>query len=167
VSYGWNDAPLAIDRADKEYQPPPEGVVAVQRALSVSRSYRWLMQVLRESEARRHPPNVIGPRVSVDDYVANLRGFVRSGREHGVIVVLLTRPHRDRLDNRDNWRKTVPEYNEALRSLVGLEHVPLIDVQRAAADHPELFIDECHFSTNGHRLAAQFIAQQLAPLLAH
>lgn len=169
VSYGWNDAPDAVDKPDREFQPPSAAVVAIQQALFVSRAYRYLLQCLREWQRDSgRAPKTVGPRVSIADYEANMRAFAGEARKRGIKIALMTRPHRETLEvlaKQTNWRKKVPAYNDALRSLAAKDGLPLIDVQAEAAPHPHLFIDECHFTMDGHRLAARRIAEQLVPLL--
>lgn len=169
VCFGWNDAPDAIDKPDREFQPPPEPVVKAQHVLLASRAYRYLVQCLRQWRHDAGLSIAVGPRVPIPDYEANLRGFAAHARERGILVVLLTRPHREspgQLSQRSDWRRLVPAYNDALRQIAAQEGLPLIDLQAAAAAHPGLFIDECHFTLAGHELAARFLALQIPPLLA-
>lgn len=162
VSFGWNDAADVIGRPDKEYLPPSPAIAEVQRVLYRTRSFRMLMQWLRQAMSE---PSPTGPRVSVADYKANLRAFAAIARQHGVKVVLLTRPHAESVPTASGWRSTIPHYNAALREVAAEERVYLLDVQKEAEARQDAFIDECHFTELAHKIAAKVIALKLAPLL--
>ena len=97
-------------------------------------------------------------------------GFRRTAKEHDAEIVFLTRPHREptaylrHIEN--NWRWRVPEYNDALRRFGEDSGSLVIDVQRVfETQYPEGFIDECHFTEEGHRRTAEFLAGRLPSLL--
>lgn len=161
VSFGWNDAADVIGRPDKEYLPPSPAIAEVQRVLYRTRSFRMLMQWLRQATSE---PSPTGPRVSVEDYKANLRAFVAIARQHGVKVVLLTRPHAEKVPLASGWRSTIPHYNAALREVAAEERVYLLDVHKEAEARQDAFIDECHFTELAHKIAAKVIALKLVPL---
>jgi len=93
VSFGWNDLAPALGAPDRMFVPPPRWRIGLRRLLLQYRSYLV---------ARRHlwsPRGPAGntsrdPRVDLDDYIENMRGFARLAREHGAEIVFLTRPHR-------------------------------------------------------------------------
>jgi lysophospholipase L1-like esterase len=162
VSFGWNDPADATGKSDKEYLPPSPTIAKVQRVLYRTRSFRTLMQWLRQCMSERV---AAGPRVSVEDYKANLRTFAAIARRHGVKVVLLTRPHGAWVPTVAGWRSTVPQYNAALREVAAEERVHLLDAQKETEEHLFELIDECHFAEEGHRMAARVFALKLVPLL--
>jgi lysophospholipase L1-like esterase len=166
VSFGWNDAPEALGKPDKDFQVPPPSVVYVERNLLRFRSYRLLRTLRRKWSTPEL--ETVGPRVKLQDYVANLQSFVDLGRKHDVRVVLLTRPHRGPVSEqtrRSGWRGTVPRYNEALVRFAKANNVPLVDVQAHFAGRPELFADECHFTAEGHQKMARLLSDELSRLL--
>jgi lysophospholipase L1-like esterase len=50
---------------------------------------------------------------------------------------------------------------------VGVElGVPVVDAGRALLEHPESFIDYCHFDSAGHRRVGELVARQVSAVLA-
>jgi lysophospholipase L1-like esterase len=117
------------------------------------------------------PPREVGgpfhPRVSLDDYLANLHRFRAEARARGIPIVFLTRPHQappDVLKHTGNWRSRVPDYNAALVSWAKDQGVPFIDVQGEFAGRPPtLFSDECHFFPDGYQILAELVYRRLLP----
>jgi len=58
-------------------------------------------------------------------------------------------------------RHTGP-YLEALRRVAETESIPVVSVDRAFADRPELFHDNCHYTAEGHRRIAELLLECLA-----
>jgi lysophospholipase L1-like esterase len=172
VSFGWNDAAEAIGQPDKSFQIPPWPVVVCQRALIRYRAYLALMFYTRE--LRPQPPvaraGSVQPRVSVEDYLANLERFRAEAAARGISIVFLTRPHKlpPAVLLRDpTWRGSVPRYNAALTAWAARRNVALIDAQHAFEQlPPALFADECHFTPEGYRRLADLVQDRLRPGLA-
>ena len=163
VSFGWNDLAPALGAPDRTFHPPANSVLALQRLLL---EYDVFLVARRYWPRAAAAAQTVGPRVGLVDYGTNLASFVDTAATHGGRVVLLTRPHREPEPvlkaRRDNWRHQVPVYNRMVRRLAGRQGSILIDVQRRFAGHPELFVDECHFTAEGHALMAEMIERQLA-----
>ncbi len=164
VSFGYNDIAPALGTPDKDFRLPPAPLVAAQRQLLRYSFYRVAEKLARRWAPER-PPSV-GERVPLEDYRANMEGFLDTGREHGARVVLLTRPHaapRAELEKVDhNWRGRIPRYN---RSLLELRQrgATVIDVQdHFERHHPTAFYDDCHFTLEGHARMAELLAAELA-----
>lgn len=164
VSFGWNDVANTHGPADAAFVPPPSLVAHAQRLLLRYKFYLTLLNVLRPSQPA--PAAVSRPRVSVDEYVANMERFARLAAAHRVRLVFLTRPHRPSVQemraNSANWRSSVPDYNEALRRYASASGVKLIDVQTFFDGSVADFIDECHFNPAGHKRMADLVHRQLA-----
>ncbi|MEM7585227.1 MAG: SGNH/GDSL hydrolase family protein [Acidobacteriota bacterium] len=165
VSFGYNDIAPAIGTADREFRLPPAWQVTLQRQLVRYSFYRAADKIARRW-APESPPSV-GPRVSLEDYLANLEGFAATGREHGIHVVLLTRPHtpgRDELAKvTHNWRGQIPTYNRSLIELGEQRGIPVIDVQDYfEQNYPDAFYDDCHFTLEGHAHMAEMLARELS-----
>jgi lysophospholipase L1-like esterase len=170
VSFGWNDAAPAIgppDRAFAEstgFKSIDTRVIALRRLLL---RYQFYLVAQRYLAPHANPPTPTAsyaPRVSLDDYAANLTAFVTIAREHGATAVLLTRPYREptsTLEQSSGWRHFVPEYNRKLLGVAATTGTPALDVQAAFADHRELFVDECHFTQAGHAMLAEMLASRL------
>lgn len=167
VSYGWNDAAEAIGQPDRSFQPPPWPVVACQRALIRYRAYLCLMYYTRS--LRPQPPvapaGSTHPRVSIEDYLANLERFRSAAEARGIPTVFLTRPHNlapAALRQDPTWRGSVPSYNTALTAWAASRGLPLIDAQKFFEHQPSaLFSDECHFTPEGNRTMAEMIRTRL------
>ena len=172
VSFGWNDAANAIGPPDKTFAEAGLLPINNRPALFVRRvllGYRSLLVALhvyfRLSPPAPLPAAVGSPRVSLADYEANLHAFTDSAQRRGIAVVLLTRPHRqspDELERDPTWRHQVPRYNAATLRVARQAHVLVIDVQRAFDGQPNLFLDECHLTNDGHRKMATVIFEALA-----
>lgn len=169
VSFGWNDAPGAIGKADRDYEIPPQGVVYLQRYLLRFRFYRLFREWRRNTGKSDDAPEIVGPRVSLADYENNLQQFVRLGKQHGIRVILLTRARRAPTSHypapAQGWRTTVPSYNRTLRDFVRRTGAAHTDVQAHFASSPELFSDECHFTAQGYDEMAQFLWSKLPRLV--
>ncbi|MBI4575671.1 MAG: hypothetical protein HY722_05340 [Planctomycetes bacterium] len=168
-SFGWNDAALTAGPPDSRYRVPPPFLVGVERVLLRFRAYLCLKATARDlSPGSPAPAAPQRPRVGLQEYRDNLAAAVERGRARGVPVVLLTRPHRDppeALRAGGGFRGRVPDYNDGLRALARERGIPVVDVQAALqAGPPEAFADECHYSTEGARRAATFLAMRLREL---
>lgn len=166
VSFGWNDPPAALGKADKEFE-----IGALSHVQRLLFNYRFYL-VLKHALTLTPPPEsspASQPRVSLADYAANLEAFSEEGARHGATVVLLTRPYRASL--RDlaadpTWRRHVPAYNERLRQVAEETRTLLVDVQRSFDGHRSLFMDECHFTPEGHRVMAELLYRELGSRLS-
>jgi lysophospholipase L1-like esterase len=105
------------------------------------------------------------PRVSINDYLANLERFRAEAQLRGMRVVFLTRPHKipaDELKKSPSWRGFVPRYNDALVEWAKEQKVALLDIQGIFEQlSPDLFSDECHFTPTGYRRMAELIRDHL------
>jgi lysophospholipase L1-like esterase len=167
VSFGWNDPAEAAGQPDKSFQPPPWPVVLCQRALIRYRAYLVLMYYTR---GLRPPPatavdGASHPRVSLEDYLANLDRFREEAQARGISIVFLTRAHKLApavLRQNPTWRGIVPDYNAALVDWARRRDVSLIDVQGHFAQLSNtLFSDECHFTPEGYRRMAELVLDRL------
>lgn len=170
VSFGWNDVAPAIgppDRAFAEssgFKSLDTHLVGLRRLLLRYQFYLVAQHYLAPRAKDPAPAAEYAPRVSLDDYAANLTAFVTTAREHGAIAVLLTRPYREptaSLEQGPGWRRFVPAYNRKLLEVAADSGAPAVDVQAAFAGRPDLFVDECHFTQDGHATLARLLASRL------
>ena len=117
------------------------------------------------------------PRVSLADYVANLREIVRRCREAGASVVLCTPSPMSRAyayshigayaENEDmNYQVRV--YAQAVRDLAEELDAPLVDAFElfdGRDDGLELIEDGCHPYVEGHRIIADAMLEPVAKML--
>jgi len=163
------DARARFDRDVLRQQP---SVVIIQFGINDSACDVW-----------KAPP-VTEPRVSLEDYAANLNFFVAEFRKHGAQVILMT-PNplswTDKLrsmygkppyapNNPDGFNVLLKRYAQAVREVTKKTDVPLIDVYAAfeaygaETNHSvdDLLLDGMHPNEKGQRLVAGLLRQQLA-----
>ena len=167
AGFGWNDVAQAVGPPDREFRPPPAPLVAIQRRVVRYRSYLVLTAYMRTlfAEPPADEEHLDNPRVSIPDYLANLDRFRAEAASRGIPIVFLTRPHEqppDVLRAQSNWRRHVPDYNEALRSWTLENNLALIDAQAWFEQQPKgLFSDECHFHPPGNEKLAELVRDRL------
>jgi lysophospholipase L1-like esterase len=167
VSFGWNDAAEAIGQPDKTFKIPPWPVVACQRALVRYRAYLVLMYYTQKwrAEPPVAAPGRASPRVSVEDYLANMERFRTEAARRGIAIAFLTRPHKlppDDLSRNTTWRGSVPGYNAALIAWGRANDVPVLNAQHYFEQLPaDLFSDECHFTPQGYQRMAKLVRDEL------
>jgi lysophospholipase L1-like esterase len=172
VSFGWNDAADASGQPDKSFRIPPWPLVACQRALVRYRSYLVLMYYTQGWRARPPvaSPGPVEHRVSVDDYLANMERFRLECHARGIPIAFLTRPHRcppAEMSKNPTWRRSVPEYNDALVKWASRNGALVLDVQRIFEQLPAtLFADECHFTPQGYERMSRLVHQRLLDMPA-
>jgi lysophospholipase L1-like esterase len=153
VSFGWNDLPPAAGKPDKGYAPASQTIADLQRGLLNYHSYRLLMGWIRA--ASKTVAHDGAARVSIEDYIANMREFARVAKANGSEILFLTRPHEFTCEEMrqcaPNYRSRVPDYNAALRKFAKDAGFVLVDVVKVFHERlPHEFIDECHFTGRGH-----------------
>jgi lysophospholipase L1-like esterase len=163
VSFGANDA-HQVRVPDVDYVRRHDRIQSLGRATRRYRVAQLLVHGWDRLEGATSGAGSLRPRVSVPEYSSYLREMIRTGRDRGVRVVLLTRPFVGSSSDAASWKTYAPEYNAALLRVAGEEHVPAIDVYTAFRDRPQLFDDESHFGVEGHRVAAELIYRELARL---
>jgi lysophospholipase L1-like esterase len=167
VSFGWNDAAQAIGQPDKTFKIPPWPVVITQRALVRYRAYLVFMYYTQKwrAEPPVATPGPVSPRVSVEDYLANMDRFRTEAARRGISISFLTRPHKlttAELSGNSTWRGSVPAYNAALRAWGRANHEHVLDAQRYFEQLPSnLFSDECHFTPKGYERMARMVREEL------
>lgn len=171
VSYGWNDAAPSVNGSDKEYRQPAAWIASIERFLIKFPSVRAIKTLQVPSKEERPSELDFPPRVSLEDYRANLQSFLELARASSVVPVFLTRPHiyeRERARRATNMRGRVPDYNDTLLQFASDTGAPMIDVRRhfgaEARDLSELFIDDCHFSSDGSQDMAEFLLRRLTEM---
>ncbi|MBI4475727.1 MAG: SGNH/GDSL hydrolase family protein [Acidobacteria bacterium] len=104
------------------------------------------------------------PRVSLSEYVDNLRSIIQRARKQNVLIVLLTRPFSGSSPI-GSWKQQAFKYNITTMRIGREENVPTVDVDGYFAGKEEFFADESHFTEEGHRRAAALIYRSVKPLL--
>lgn len=162
ISFGSNDAHQVL-QSDRAYAENPIRSTDVGQWV---RRFRLGQLVLAAVEGRTGSAvPQLQPRVSLEEYRANLTTIVREARARGVAVALLTRPYIGEIPNARWWKNWGADYHEATADVARAEGVPFIDVYSFFKGRDELFADESHFTEEGHRLAAELILEQLRPVI--
>jgi len=168
VSFGWNEAAPAMGPPDRSFVAPPAWQTSLLRGLLRYRSYLVVLHLLARRQAALGQNVARGPRVSLEDQAANLRGFAETARSAGARVVFLTRPTRatdaELQALAGSWRAQVPAYSRGLIEVGRELGVLVVDVRSWFAGRPELFADECHFNEAGHSEMAERLAADLEQL---
>jgi lysophospholipase L1-like esterase len=162
VSFGSNDAHF-VREPDKDYEA---------RSLRHSAFGAWLQNfrlgelLLSAIDGTSYRSATLGPRVSLDDYKANLRAMAADARARGIDMVILTRPYMGSIENEYWWKNRGADYSVAALDVAESENLTFIDVYSYFKARDDLFADESHFTDEGHRLAAALILDHLRPLIA-
>lgn len=162
ISFGANDAHHR-GFSDRRYADRIRLLLFLKRlrlGQLVLRAVDARASLLERADGRRVP------RVGLDDYRRNLLTMVERVRGDGGVPVLLTRPFVG-LPPVDPlwWRAVAPAYNRATLEVARERGVESIDLHAAFADQDRWFVDESHFTTWGHRRAAELIYERLHPLV--
>lgn len=156
VSFGLNDG-LKVTVSDAEFLRKGIRAARLDEILVRGRIGQALLAVYDRFLSRREGGLV--PRVSVQEYRANLTQMIALAKKKGIQIVLLTRPFIDDSPER--------AYNMTVLQVAKEAGVPAIDVYAYFSDKPELFADNSHFTEAGHRTMARLIHKAIVPLLPH
>ena len=185
ITFGNNDGWRWDGLADKDH-----AVGSVNSAtawMTHSRALSWLrscrLQVAQQQAARDESrwaeqatlnyfdPNLNWtPRVSLDDFAANLRAMIAMCHEHDSDVVLVVWPDQRQLLNQPTWR--LP-YQAATRQVADETGVACVDLvppfELAGRWGVDRFLprDVIHVDRAGNRLVAKSIATHVRSLSAH
>ncbi len=112
------------------------------------------------------------PRLTVDEYRANLTAILAKLKEAGVQAVLMTEPRwgpdgRNGLDENPNG--LLEKYMEASRSIAKQEKIPLVDhfehwtrAEKEGTRIADWTTDQCHPNPAGHRVMAELMLPVVA-----
>lgn len=170
VSFGWNDLAGAVGHPDKvfaqssSFKAIDPALLGLRRVLMRYQTYLVAMRAGADGGPVTTDPSSYMPRVDRPSYRDNLGRFIETARAGGAEAVILTRPYRDATDvilTNSSWRQHVPGYNaEALR-VAERAGGRAIDVQAEFEARTELFVDECHFTPEGHTAMANLLHREL------
>jgi lysophospholipase L1-like esterase len=163
ISFGGNDA-HAVSVSDREFATNHPDSTAT-RVLSSWRLGQLLLAACAkvgsgpaaEAEPRR--------RVPLAEYRSNLALMIERVRAVGAEPILLTRPYIGESHDSLWWKNLGAEYNAATIDIASQNGVAVIDVYTEFKGHVQLFLDESHFTEEGHRLAAASVFHSLLPVL--
>jgi lysophospholipase L1-like esterase len=165
VSFGANDA-HQVAVSDVAYVGRHDRIESLSRATKRSRLAQLMVHGWDLVATMTNAAGSLRPRVALDEFTANLREMIRTGRDRQVQVVLLTRPFVGASADPSSWKTYAPSYNAATLALAREENVLVVDIHAAFRDQPDMFDDESHFGVGGHTRAAQIIYEALAKSMA-
>jgi len=99
------------------------------------------------------------PRVSLDEYRANLGEIIRLSKARNIKVVLLTRPFTGPSPSPWWWKNFAGDYNKSTLDVGRDAGVPVVDVYSQFKDCTDCFVDEAHFTEKGLKQMAELIYQ--------
>lgn len=181
VYFGWNDHWLAWAAPDKELSALLDRQWKVLRLIERSRLLQALLKAADALRGGAAPKDAEQrpPRVSEDDYEANLRSIVAAAGEAGARPILVTAPSgltpdhptavalcRQTLNFSDPSRLPAVHaaYNSRVRRVAKDTGASLVDLEAAFArrrDQTDLYTDGIHLSAKGHSVAAALLREAL------
>ena len=158
VCFGWNDICLR-PVADRESMPVDFVHVAARGLLLHSQAVAHFAKWCHRKPARENPhdgPPV--PRVSKDDYVANLLEISKLARAHGAKVVLIGQVYQNAQSNPAE-AKLVKEHRDALREAAAANGIPYLQIDELTETNSpmniSLFGELIHPNAAGHQVMAR------------
>ncbi len=155
VAFGWNDASPDMGIPDNKFNTL---LFTLLSPLNKSRLFQviaYYSDVVVQKVM--HKPSSDGPRVSFEDFRKNLIAFITLAQKNNSAIIFLTRPHADfTYTDRDNWRLRISGNNDIIRAVAYKYNIPLIDLEKIFLEqYPTELIDDCHFTKEGHVIAAK------------
>ena len=163
--FGWNDVCLR-PIADRQSMPMDFAHFAARAFLihsqAVAHFTKWRHRKRANAETHAGPPV---PRVSRDDYVANLLAISKLARDHGAQSVLIGQVYRDAKSNPPE-AKLVKQYRDALREAATADGVAYLQVDELTEtnfpSNDKLFGETIHPNAAGHEVMANSLLKFLA-----
>lgn len=164
--FGWNDVCLR-SLPDRQSMPIDRLHVIARTLMCHSQALihfsRW--QRRKQTKMNHGPEARPVPRVSREDYVANLLAISKLAHEHGAQSVLIGTVYRDARSNPPE-AKLVREYRDALREAAAANDTAYLQVdQLIETNYPandRLFGETIHPNAAGHELMADALLKFLA-----
>jgi lysophospholipase L1-like esterase len=158
--FGWNDVSMS-DRPDRETVRTDWATVTARRALFRSQTLLHLLRWLRaKRQPTAAPPVVPVPRVSREEYVANLLQMARAARRHQAAVLVIGPVYRDRLSNPSEAER-MSGYRAAAREAMREADVPYLEIaeltENAYPANLAVFGELVHPNHLGYRLMADSV----------
>lgn len=164
VVVGFNNDPSLDWMADRDRMEPEGAALELRRVLFQSELYLWLRKEILAQKTLRSPlfshSLPLTPRVSREDYQANLRALIETSRKAGARVILVDMP----ANIPPGGYPPNQAYRQILRRVAGELGVPVADALAVfgGGGRRGLFLDNMHPSAAGQELLARVIAQYLS-----
>jgi len=160
VSFGWNDASLS-DVPDRQAIATNWPAVGTRWLVDHSQAFahltRWLRT--RENKIPSQAPSRARPlpRVSQQEYLANLLAIEQLARQHGAAVIVIAAPYRDHSSEAPE-ADLMLQYRIALGTTMRQRKIPFLEIreltEEAFPSNEGWFGERIHPNHMGHRLIA-------------
>ena len=165
VSFGWNDTCLTRRRPDKYFKPRNKYFLNLERFLYKFRVYQFLKYGyyhLKYNKFDNKASISLQRRVDLDDYKENLVAMAKLAKGNKTGILFITRPFILGAEPcMKGFTENAEMYNSAMRETAETIRVDLIDAEKTFSQHPEYFVDICHFNKEGYKLLAEMIYSYL------
>lgn len=161
ISFGWNDAWMMSSDARNHIMSPGLGGAAL-RALYRSTAFQRARLFVFETLPERNTP-----RVTPDEFRANVLAMIERARAAGTSALLIVPPVGPDPRTMEPTREPANHaYVAVLRALGGEPGVTLVDAARdfEASEHPLYFHDPIHPNSAGHARIAELLTDAIAAL---
>jgi len=173
VNFGWNDHWCSINGLEDKNQKFSRLFYIKRTICSISKIFSLLDNLyfkINEKQYKIKLENldlsVCKKRVSLEDYIENLREIIKICKERKVKVILMTAVY---LDNESDWLDMHLKYNSAVRDIAKEENICLLDAVNLFKKSEALFlepdVDQCHINLKGSRILAQRLASIIETIL--
>lgn len=162
--FGWNDICLR-PMPDRQSMPIDWAHVAVRSLMCHSQALIHFSRWSRKAKANRPSPGPPVPRVSTQDYVANLLQIANVARARGAEAVLIAPVYRDAQANPPE-AALIRQYRNALHEAAQANGVPYIQIEELTeTNYPandNLFGEVIHPNADGHEIMARELLKFLS-----
>jgi len=171
---GWEtDLSLWNNMGDEERAKLiKENYSRLDNFLSGSRLYIGMKKVIHQikppsrEEARLSKKVRFRPRVTPEEFKANLEEMIRIARDRGIKSVLIIYPRRWQVEPDYHRRDDFPDivkYQEVMRTVAREQNVPVVDCIEPFRMHKDrkLYVDSVHANYRGYRIVAEEIYKTL------
>jgi len=175
ICFGFNDV-ARKHFPDKDVMSRDRVATTLRAVLSSSQAllHTWRWWTSRPGPKVELPAP--GPRVSREDYLANVLAMMELARTNGAAVLVVGPVYRDRKTNPPEALQ-MGLYRSTLRDFALAQQIPYLEVdeltERRDADNERLFGEHVHPSSIGHQLLAEQLLDalgqhgMLVPLASH
>lgn len=155
ISYGWNDASFS-DVSDREAIRTDKSAVALRWLVDHSQAFahatRWLRSVPADQQAAPLRP---APRVSQQEFVANMLAMVQLAQARDIETVVMAAPYRDVVATAPEG-KLMQSYRDSLRTSMQQRRIRFLEIleltEKAYPSNEGWFGERIHPNHMGHRL---------------
>jgi len=158
ISFGCNDA-VHVTMSDAEFARRKVRNNNWDQVLMQTRIGQAILNAF-DSVPGRSPERLV-PRVTLQEYEANLNQIIRISAARRIKVVLLTRPYTGISPSPWWWKNFAPQYNATTLEVARRVGVSGIDAYAIFKDCMDCFVDESHLTEKAMRQMARLIYEEI------